>query len=186
MSWATLVHTFSLNGSGQAKYGVGDMALHATDCDSTIRQWDFQRLRNKKNLYWWTWLCFIWREHFIQLLAHIGWMSTGGEYSPVLLLTSHPSRRSMSPLQNIPKTLSVLECVKTVPKRSLISIKQLNKKIPSVCVMRANIDPSFRPVTFVQLPLWFIAADAPHYHFLVKSWKKKLLVDNSVCLHSKI
>lgn len=68
-----------------------------------------------------------------------------------------------------PKDLYVLECVKTVPKRSLISIKQLNKKIPSVCVMGANIGPSFRPVTFVQLPLWFIAADAPHYHFLVKS-----------------
>lgn len=145
------------------------MALHATDCDSTKIQWDFQRLRNKK--------IFI-GEHdcassegntLFNSLAHIGWISTGGEYSPVLLLTSHPRRRSMSPRQNIPKTLSVLECVKTVPKRSLISIKQLNKKIPSVCVMGANIDPSFRPVTFVQLPLWFIAADAPHYHFLAKS-----------------
>ena len=35
--------------------------------------------------------------------------------------------------------------------------------------MRADIDPSLRPVTCVHLPPWLIAVDAPHYHFLAKS-----------------
>lgn len=86
---------------------------------------------------------------------------------PVLLSTSHNNRRSTAQLQNIPKTLSVLECVKTVPKRLLISIERMNKYKLSVCVLRANIDPSFRPVTFVHLPKWFMTAGARDYLFFL-------------------